>query len=45
MTDRHRADVGEDVHLVMSGQRAVIPTHLFCGICNDTAFYQVKHSS
>lgn len=31
--------------LKQSGQRAVIPTHLYCGICNDTAFYQVRHSS
>jgi glutathione-independent formaldehyde dehydrogenase len=29
--------VGEDVHLVRPGQRVVIPTHLFCGVCYNCA--------
>jgi glutathione-independent formaldehyde dehydrogenase len=29
--------VGEDVHLVRPGQRVVIPTHLFCGLCYNCA--------
>ena len=29
--------VGEDVHLVQPGQRVVIPTHLFCGVCYNCA--------
>ena len=30
-------EVGEDVHLVRPGQRVVIPTHLFCGVCYNCA--------
>jgi glutathione-independent formaldehyde dehydrogenase len=30
-------DVGEDVHLVKAGQRVVIPTHLYCGVCYNCA--------
>jgi glutathione-independent formaldehyde dehydrogenase len=30
-------DVGEDVHLVQAGQRVVIPTHLYCGVCYNCA--------
>ena len=26
-------EAGEDVHLVRPGQRVVIPTHLYCGLC------------
>jgi glutathione-independent formaldehyde dehydrogenase len=26
-------EIGADVHLVRPGQRVVIPTHLFCGVC------------
>jgi glutathione-independent formaldehyde dehydrogenase len=29
--------VGEDVHLVQPGQRVVVPTHLFCGVCYNCA--------
>ena len=29
--------VGEDVHLVRPGQRVVVPTHLFCGVCYNCA--------
>jgi glutathione-independent formaldehyde dehydrogenase len=29
--------VGEDVHLVQAGQRVVVPTHLFCGVCYNCA--------
>jgi len=29
--------VGEDVHLVRPGQRVVIPTHRFCGVCYNCA--------
>ena len=29
--------VGEDVHLVRPGQRVVVPTHLFCGLCYNCA--------
>ena len=29
--------VGEDVHLARPGQRVVIPTHLFCGVCYNCA--------
>ncbi|HEY0717077.1 MAG TPA: glutathione-independent formaldehyde dehydrogenase [Streptosporangiaceae bacterium] len=29
--------VGGDVHLVRPGQRVVIPTHLFCGLCYNCA--------
>src|ERR1700733_3567084 len=29
--------VGEDVHLVRAGQRVVIPTHLYCGLCYNCA--------
>ena len=28
---------GEDVHLVRPGQRVVVPTHLFCGVCYNCA--------
>ena len=28
---------GEDVHLVRPGQRVVIPTHLYCGLCYNCA--------
>jgi glutathione-independent formaldehyde dehydrogenase len=30
-------EVGEDVHLVRPGQRVVVPTHLFCGVCYNCA--------
>jgi NADPH:quinone reductase-like Zn-dependent oxidoreductase len=26
-------EVGSDVHLARAGQRVVIPTHLYCGVC------------
>src|SRR5579875_2098651 len=29
--------VGEDVHLVKVGQRVVVPTHLYCGVCYNCA--------
>ena len=29
--------VGGDVHLVRPGQRVVVPTHLFCGLCYNCA--------
>jgi glutathione-independent formaldehyde dehydrogenase len=29
--------VGEDVHMVRPGQRVVVPTHLFCGVCYNCA--------
>jgi glutathione-independent formaldehyde dehydrogenase len=29
--------VGEDVHQVQPGQRVVVPTHLFCGVCYNCA--------
>jgi len=29
--------VGDDVHLVRPGQRVVVPTHLFCGVCYNCA--------
>ena len=28
---------GEDVHIVRMGQRVVIPTHLYCGVCFNCA--------
>jgi glutathione-independent formaldehyde dehydrogenase len=30
-------ETGEDVHLVRPGQRVVIPTHLYCGVCYNCA--------
>jgi glutathione-independent formaldehyde dehydrogenase len=30
-------EVGADVHLVRPGQRVVVPTHLFCGVCYNCA--------
>jgi glutathione-independent formaldehyde dehydrogenase len=30
-------EAGEDVHLVRPGQRVVVPTHLFCGVCYNCA--------
>jgi glutathione-independent formaldehyde dehydrogenase len=30
-------EVGPDVHLVQAGQRVVIPTHLYCGLCYNCA--------
>ena len=30
-------EAGEDVHLVRPGQRVVIPTHLYCGLCFNCA--------
>ncbi len=30
-------EVGQDVHLVRPGQRVVVPTHLFCGLCYNCA--------
>lgn len=30
-------EVGSDVHLVQAGQRVVIPTHLYCGVCYNCA--------
>ena len=30
-------EVGADVHLVQAGQRVVIPTHLYCGLCYNCA--------
>jgi len=30
-------EVGEDVHLVKAGQRVVVPTHLYCGLCYNCA--------
>jgi glutathione-independent formaldehyde dehydrogenase len=30
-------EVGSDVHLVQAGQRVVVPTHLYCGVCYNCA--------
>jgi glutathione-independent formaldehyde dehydrogenase len=30
-------EAGEDVHLVTVGQRVVVPTHLYCGVCYNCA--------
>jgi glutathione-independent formaldehyde dehydrogenase len=30
-------EVGSDVHLVRAGQRVVVPTHLYCGVCYNCA--------
>jgi glutathione-independent formaldehyde dehydrogenase len=30
-------EVGYDVHLARAGQRVVIPTHLYCGVCYNCA--------
>jgi glutathione-independent formaldehyde dehydrogenase len=30
-------ETGSDVHLVRAGQRVVIPTHLYCGLCYNCA--------